>query len=344
LKRWAEIWSSFPSEHKKRFWQGFGSYVLLCAAVLVWVSFNAKNTRDIWQGRIPSASAVIGTAPLGTPDISQPIPDTSKFPPDHVPDTTAPIPVVRNNTQTYDDGNTYVSIIISDMGLSAAMTEQALKELPKGVNLAFSPYAENLEVWLKKAAASSLETLVYMPMESATYPKDDPGPRALSSRLSNQDNEDNLKWVLSQGGGSSGVINLMGSRFLTDRKRLSPVFEALGRKNSLFVEIPGTEKSEAPAIASQNGLPYLAVDMKIDDSTTEQDIRRQLDALEKMAKERGFAIGIADPYPLTFRILKSWSDGLKGRGILLAPLTKVWKNKPHNDGTSQPSQEQLRQP
>ena len=338
--------SSFPAEHKKRFWQGLGGYFLLCASIAAWVSFNAKTTLLNWQSRIPSASAVITSAQV-TDVMPAPPVDTTKAPPDHVvePPTASPIPLPPpQNEQTFDDGRTYVSVIISGLGLSAGITEQAINELPRDVDLAFSPYAENLGVWLKNAANLRHETLIFMPMESATYPKDDPGPRALSSRLGDQDNEGNLNWVLSQGKGSAGVINLMGSRFLTDRKRLSSVFEMLRKKDSMFIEIPGTEKSEAYTLASQNGLRYMAVDLKIDGSTNEQDIRQQLGQLEKMAQERGYAIGIAEPYPLTLSILKSWANGLPAHGISLAPLTAVWKNKPHHDEPSQPPEEQLRKP
>jgi len=307
------VWASFPAEHKKRFYQGLGGYALLCAAVAAWIAANAGVTVKDWKSHTPSASASVKDVYL-----------------------TLQAPVFDQGTVL--NGRAYVSIIMSDMGLSAATTERALKELPREVALAFSPYADNLEVWFKKAADLKHETLIYMPMESASYPKDDPGPRALSSRLSDKDNNDNLNWVLGRSKAAIGVINFMGSRFLMDKKRLAPVFDALRKNGDIFIETMAAEKSEAPGIASQAGLPYLSVTLKIDADVDEAAIRRQLASLEKMALQRGYAIGIAEPYPITMNALKSWSATLGKQGITLPPLAAVWKNKTHDERTAAPEQ------
>lgn len=309
------MWSSFPAEHKKRFYQGLASYALLCTAVGVWVGMNAPDTIKNWQSRIPSASAEVKSM--------------------------APVAVAAGSDQeAVAGGRIYVSIIVADLGLSPKTTEKALSDLPKGVSLAFSPYASGLDAWLKKAASLGRETLIYMPMESATYPQDDPGPRALSSRLSDKDNSDNLKWVLDRGKGTVGVINFMGSRFLKDKKRLAPVFETLQKNGSIFIETGFVQKSEAAGIASQSALPYMAVDLKIDADVSEASMRQQLAKLAKTALERGYAIGIAEPYPITISTISSWSTGLAKQGITLAPLKVVWKNQPHDNKAATPAPEQ----
>jgi len=174
--------------------------------------------------------------------------------------------------------------------------------MPSDIVLAFSPYAENLQTWLKKAKNLNHETLLQLPMDTA------------------------------------------GSRFMTDKKRLSPIFDTLRKNESMFIETPGIKKSIGAAIAEQNYLPYLATDLQIDVSATDKEIQQQLANLEKIARKQGNAIGIAEPYPVTINAIKSWSDGLEKRGITLAPLSVVWENKPKHDGAPQPPQEQLRKP
>jgi hypothetical protein len=318
-----EKWSSFPVLHKKRLWQAVGIYALLCIAVSGWVSMHAEKTLKDWQERIPSAKTVIRSVPTGAQTAD------------------------ALSSGTARTGQTYVSIILSGMGLSAATTEKALSDLPRGVSLAFSPYADDLEMWMKKAEDLNRETLIYLPMETAVYPQHDPGPRALSSRLSDKDNENNLKWVLRQGKGSVGVINYMGSRFLADRKRLTPTFKTLQENGAMFIEIPHEGgKSEASSIADGAKLPYLAVDLKIDGTVTEKAIEQQLEALEKIARERGYAIGIAEPYPMTLNALRSWTTKLPARSIALTSLSTVWKNNPDHGqkNQSEPSEKQLKQP
>jgi polysaccharide deacetylase 2 family uncharacterized protein YibQ len=331
LKRWAEVWSSFPAAHKKRCYQGLGGYVLLVLLTGAWISFRAHDTIKDWQSHIPSATAEVKNVYL-TPQIAAAAPDEE---PKETPVAAAP---------SYDDGKIYVSVIVSGLGLSTPATQRAVDDLPAQMTLAFSPYADNVKGWIKKALAEKHETLLLLPMEAIAYPQNDPGPRALSSRHSDQNNNENLNWMLAQGEGSTGVMNYMGTRFMTDQKRLINTFNTLRKNSALFIETPGIDKSAAAAAASKTGLPYMEARIEIDAIATDSAIRAQLDALEQTARKHGYAIGIAQPYPLTMNILKSWADGLSARGIVLAPLRTVWKNKPHYEDTSAPSQEQLRQP
>lgn len=287
-----------------------GAYALLCACIAAWVLVNAKETVKDWQERTPSAQAIIKNVYLASAGTAA-------------------------NTAAGEKGGrdqTYVAIIVSGLGLSAAPTEQALNDLPRGISLAFSPYSDGLDKWLDKAKDTRRETLVFLPMETSIFPQHDPGPRALSSRLSDLDNDNNLKWVLNQGKESAGVINYMGSRFLADKKRLSGIFRTLQEKGNIFVEFPeeGASASAAAEIAAAASLPYLAVNMKIDGTVTEKAIRQKLALLEKMAWEHGYAVGIAEPYPLTLNTLKTWTAELPSRGIVLSSLSTLSKKNTDN--------------
>ncbi len=311
------MWSSFPAEHKKRFYQGLCGYALICAALAAWIGIKADATIKEWQNNIPSAIAPV-KAVAQTPSIF----DTPQ------------------NVAAAGTGK-YISIIITDLGLSAATTERALNELPPEISFSFSPYADNLKTWLDKSTDLKHENLISAPMESMNPAQDDPGPRALSTRLSDEENNDRLNWVLQQSAGALGVVNFMGSRFLSDKDRLTPVFQNLKTKNRIFIEAPGTENSQAANVAAQTGLPYLAIDLKLDSEVSESSIRRQFMALEKMAQERGYAIAIAEPYPITINMLKSWQSILKTQGITLAPLSTVWKNNTYDRRNTAPTTESI---
>ncbi len=349
MKRWAEIWSSFPAAHKKRCYQGLAGYGLLTLVTAVWICARAHDTIKNQHDRVPSATANVKNIYL-TPQITDAPPkDQTKGQTkdgDAANHTAAPVYSPGGGAPVVDDGKTYISIIVSGLGLSSAATERAVNDLPSQVTLAFSPYAEDVHSWVRKAQSGHHETLMLLPMETSTYPQNDPGPRALSSRFSDQDNDENLNWMLTQGDGSIGVMNLMGTRFLTDQKRLTAAFNTLRKNDAMFIETPGIDKSAAADVAGKLGLPYMEANLQIDASATDKDIRAQLDALEQTARKRGYAVGLAQPYPLTLNVIKSWAAGLAERGIILAPLRTVWKNKPHyaEDPSQPPSESQLRQP
>ena len=95
--------------------------------------------------------------------------------------------------------------------------------LPGAVTLAFTPYAQALDDWASIARRSGHEVLLSLPMESATFPIEDPGPLALQSEAPLKENLRQLSLVLSQMGGYVGVISHMGSLLSKDAEKLRPI-------------------------------------------------------------------------------------------------------------------------
>ncbi len=314
MKRWAEAWSSFPAAHKKRCYQALAGYGVLAVACGIWISLHASVTLESLRDAAPSVSAQVQNI-YTTPQITGSAAATASS-----PNIAQPV---------FDNGKTYISVIISNLGLSSLETQRAINGLPAQFTLAFSPYSDDVRTWVEKSVAAHHETLMLVPMEAANYPENDPGPRALSSRLSDKVNNENLKWMLAHGDGADGVMNMMGSRYLSDQKRLDSTFLTLLKNDAMFIQTPGVKGSAAPAAAAKTGLPFMEANLRIDADPTTDAIRDQLAQLELDAQKHGYAIGIAQPYPITLNLLKEWSAGLAARGIILAPLKTIWKNKKH---------------
>jgi polysaccharide deacetylase 2 family uncharacterized protein YibQ len=82
----------------------------------------------------------------------------------------------------------------------------------------------------------------------------------------------------------------------------------------------------APAAAAQN-VPFARADVVIDATTTKSEIDAALRRLETLARERGFAVGVASAQPVSIERLAQWSKALSSRGFALVPLTAL-VNKP----------------
>ena len=235
----------------------------------------------------------------------------------------------RTPWQTYarpfDNADTRprIAIVVTDMGHSHAPTNAAIRRLPGPVTLAFSPYAPDLEAWLIAARELGHETLMMLPMEPETYPRDDPGPHTLLTSLGPNVNRDRLEWVLSRGAGYVGVVTEMGSRFTTSEEALSPVLSALGERGLLVLDNGAAADSRIGDLAGRLGLPQAANSRLIDADTERDSIDLRLQELEDLARENGFAVGLAHPYPLTFERLAAWIPTLERKGIVLAPITAV---------------------
>ncbi|HEX9462528.1 MAG TPA: divergent polysaccharide deacetylase family protein [Alphaproteobacteria bacterium] len=228
----------------------------------------------------------------------------------------------------WNDPRPRIAIVILDLGLSSAATEAAVQNLPPGVTLAFSPYAENLGNWLNLARASGHEALLGLPMEPANFPARDPGPRTLLTSLSPRENLDRLDWVLSRVSGYVGVTNNMGSRFTASAEALRPVLTTLRDRGLVFVDSRTTPRSVAASLATSLGLPRAINDRLIDQQAARAAIDAMLADVEKVARETGNAVAMGQPYPVTFERLAAWLPTLEGKGIALAPITALLNRQP----------------
>jgi polysaccharide deacetylase 2 family uncharacterized protein YibQ len=222
-----------------------------------------------------------------------------------------------------NDRRPRVAVIISELGLSSAATTAAVQQTPADVSLAFSPYADNLDHWIGLARAAGHEVLLNLPMEPINFPANDPGPRALLTNLSAQQNLERLDWVLGRISGYVGVTNHMGSRFTTMSDMLKPVLTAINERGLMFVDSRASARSVAAKMASDIGLPRAINDRQIDQEASRPAIDNRLAEIERIARETGSAVAMGQPYPVTLERVNAWLQTLETKGLVLAPITAV---------------------
>src|SRR3546814_11843183 len=149
-----------------------------------------------------------------------------------------------------------MGVVRSGLGLSDSATQAAIEQLPAAVTLSFSPYARGLERWIALARSRGHEVLIDLPMEPTTFPNEDPGPQALLTGLTPQENLDRLDWVLGRGSAYVGVAGSMGSRFTASRAAIEPLLQAMKQRGLLFVDRRSPEASLAAALAAELGVPH----------------------------------------------------------------------------------------
>ena len=222
-----------------------------------------------------------------------------------------------------------IAIVVSGLGLSEKNTAAAVKALPAAVTLSFTPYGENLAQWIADAQAAGHEVMIDLPMEPASFPSNDPGPKALTASLSAPENQARLAWILDRGSGFVGVTAVMGSRFSRSRELMQPVLQTLKDRGLLYLDNRATDLSVAGALADEIGLPRAINDRTLDESHASQVvIEARLAQIERLALTHGFAVAIAHPFPLTLERLANWSETLAARGFTLVPISAVANRQP----------------
>ncbi len=235
------------------------------------------------------------------------------------------------------NGRPMIAIVLDDLGLNRPGARRAI-ELPAPLTLAFMTYAEGLDEMTSAARRAGHELMVHVPMQprDATY---DPGPNVLAVELHSAELLRRLDWGLGRFSGYVGINNHMGSRFSAHADGMDQVMRELKARGLLFLDSRTAGGTVAQKTAANIDLPFIGRDIFLDnDPGDPASIQRQLDTLERLARERGYAVGIGHPHRNTLAALEQWLPLAEARGLALVPISAiVARRRAHNQdaaGTS----------
>ena len=216
-----------------------------------------------------------------------------------------------------------IAIVVAGLGISAIGISDALTKLPGPVTLAFTPYGADLDRLAARAREGGHELLLQVPMEPFDYPDNDPGPQTLLTSLNAGQNVERLQWLMSRLQGYVGIANYMGGRFMATESALTPVLREAAKRGLIYVEDGTSPRSLAGQIAAAANLPYAKADITIDGLPASVEVDRALARLEKIARDRGVAVGVANALPASIERIAIWAKAAESRGIQLVPISAV---------------------
>ena len=216
-----------------------------------------------------------------------------------------------------------VAIVIGGLGVGAAKTTDAIMKLPAAVTLAFTPYGSDPSKLAARAREQRHEILLQIPMEPFDYPDNDPGPQTLLTTLTPEQDLDRMYWHLSRFQGYAGIANFMGGRFVVADAAMLPVIREAAKRGLGYFDDGSSPRGVAASLAAAQAMPFAKGDIGIDTVPTAVEIDHALADLEKLAKERGAAIGVASALPISIERIGIWTKTLESHGIMLVPLTTV---------------------
>lgn len=222
-----------------------------------------------------------------------------------------------------------IAVVLTGLGFSREATEAAIKQLPAGVTLSFTPYAQQLDQWIALARGNGHEVMLDLPMEPVTYPNDDPGPQTLLTELDDLENQQRLRWVLSRAQGYVGLAATMGSRFSGSEPNLKPILAEIKDLGLMFLDNRASHESVADRVAQELSLPHAVNDRTLDnDGAGHLTIDARLAQVERVALSDGTSVAMGRPYPATIERLREWVRTLESRGFALVPITALAEQQP----------------
>jgi polysaccharide deacetylase 2 family uncharacterized protein YibQ len=220
-----------------------------------------------------------------------------------------------------------VALVVGGLGISPTITAQAVAKLPAAVTLAFSPHGNDLERHVAQAREDGHEVMLQAPMEPFDYPDNDPGPHTLTVGARTQENIAHLHWAMGRFTGHVGVINFMGAKLTAHEAALAPVLREIGSRGLVFVDDGTSSRSLAVQVGAGAGTPTARADLVLDGMPRPDAIDRELERLEQVARQRGFALASASALPVTLDRIAHWAHTLEGRGILLVPASSTFEQE-----------------
>ncbi len=217
-----------------------------------------------------------------------------------------------------------VAVVIDDMGLDRARSARVL-DLPGPLTVSYLTYANDLDAQADQARAVGHEVLAHVPMEPLGSA--DPGPGALTSTQDAGVLRAQISEYLDDWSGYVGINNHMGSKFTADRDAMSVVMSELRERGLMWLDSRTDSNTIGERMAREYGVPHAGRDIFLDNEDTVAAIRGQLEKLEAVANEQGYAIAIGHPRDATIEALAAWLPDLADKNIALVPVTEVLRRQ-----------------
>lgn len=214
-----------------------------------------------------------------------------------------------------------IAIIIDDLGYGLAIGERAVS-LPGPVSFAVLPATPRGRALAEFAHTQGKEVLLHLPLQSrSAQAQDDPGGLLLD--MSRQQFADMFAEDFAAVPHALGINSHRGSLLTRHPGHMAWLMEEIKRRGSLFfVDSYTTHESVALRLAQEAGVPAVRRDVFLDPDRMPGTLEREFARLKKMARQRGFAVGIGHPFPETLTLLERELPGLREEGFELVSISR----------------------
>ena len=211
-----------------------------------------------------------------------------------------------------------IALVFDDFGRSLAEIEK-VEALGIPVSFAVLPFESRTAEVVERLAARGHEILCHLPMEAEGG--ENPGRDAILEGQGAAEMAALTGRALDAVPGAVGVNNHMGSRITADAAAMRAILGVVGRRGLFFLDSRTTPESRAYDVARALDLASARRDVFLDPDADAATVRAEFARLLETARERGAAIGIAHPRPVTLAALAPEIAAAKREGWEFVPVS-----------------------
>lgn len=211
-----------------------------------------------------------------------------------------------------------VALVIDDLGRSVEDVAR-LAALGVPITHAVLPFESRTSQVVAELRRRGVELIVHLPMEPSNGAN--PGPGALRLSMGRRELARATRSALDAVPGAVGVNNHMGSRFSADRAAMDTVLRVISRRGLYFLDSRTSAESVAYQEARALDVPAAERQVFLDPDLRPEAVRYQFRRLLDVARERGAAIAIGHPHPITLAVLREEVPLAVERGYRFVPVS-----------------------
>lgn len=224
---------------------------------------------------------------------------------------------------------TKLAIVVDDFGIRNNKLLDDFCSLNSNVTFAILPDQKFSKHVMNKAAETGHETMIHIPMEPVSYPRDNPGANAIYVHLSEKEIKRRMEGYVKQFPLCVGANNHMGSFATTDESVMRIVLQVLKDHDLYFVDSRTSQSSIAYDTAKKMLIPTCENQFFLDTpSITNKTLAIKLRQLKYLAKDRDKILVIThcatqDRYDF----LKEFIKEIEKLNVELVPVSELFKSK-----------------
>ncbi|MGC9314350.1 MAG: divergent polysaccharide deacetylase family protein [bacterium] len=157
-----------------------------------------------------------------------------------------------------------VALIIDDFGDIELDAVKGFLDLPIPFTASVIPFEKHTESSADALSEKGIEVIVHMPMEPQSYPKDDPGPKAIYVKLPSSEIQKRVREAIAQIPTAVGMNNHMGSEATSNLSTMELVANALKDSGLFFIDSRTTPYTCAMKVMGEHGIPTTCQNGNID--------------------------------------------------------------------------------